>query len=512
MLDNNSSTKRIAKNSFMLYLRMLLSMVVSLYTSRVVLATLGIEDYGIYNVVGGVVGMFSFLNATMSGATSRFLTFEMGKGDSKKLMETFSSALIIHFSIAIVIFILAETVGIWFLMNKLVIPESRMFAAQCVFQLSIISMAVGVTQVPYNASIIAHEKMDVYAYVEILNVILKLLIVYLLVVGNTDKLILYGILTLVVTIIIAFIYRIYCVKHFAECHFFWVWNKSILKGLLSFSTYNFYGNMGSVVNAQSTNFVLNHFFGVILNSAASIATTVSGVVNSFASNIMVVFRPQITKNYAKGDLVGFQNLLDWAIKIILLVYVMVAIPVFVEIDILLTVWLENVPPYTTTFCRCILVSIFFETLRYVITIGIHAVGKVKMISLFTGSLFLINPFVIYFVLLVKAMPDYVFYSVIVCNLSLCVIDLFLLKKYIPEIKVSKFFGSVFNITLVSALSLTLIYMFSAFYGPSLLKVIYTTCISVIVVAFLFCYCCMDTLQRKQIFSYVKSKINRKKHG
>ena len=270
--------------------------------------------------------------------------------------------------------------------------------------------------------------------------------------------------------------------------------------------------MGSVVNAQSTNFVLNHFFGVVLNSAASIATTVSGVVNSFASNIMVAFRPQITKNYAKGDWISFQNLLDWAIKIILLVYVMVAIPVFVEIDTLLTVWLGNIPPYTTTFCRCILVSIFFETLRYVITMGIHAVGKVKIISLFTGSLFLINPFVIYFVLLAKSMPDYVFYSVIVCNLSLCVIDLFLLKKYIPAIQVSKFFLSISNIILVSAFSLTLINMFSAFYRPSLLRIVCITCISVIVVALLFCYCCMDILQRKQIFSYVKSKINRKKHG
>ena len=309
MAENKlSNNKRIAKNTIMLYIRMLLSMVVSLYTSRVVLNTLGVEDYGIYGVVGGVVAMFSFLNNTMSGATSRFLTFEMGRGDFKRLKNTFSSALIIHLLIVCAILLLAETIGLWFLANKLVIPVERMGAAHWVYQLSILSMAINVTQVPYNASIIAHEKMDVYAYVEILNVTLKLLIVYLLVIGDFDKLILYAVLTLVVSMTIAFIYRIYCIRNFEECRFEWNWNKNILKGLLSFSTYNLYGNFGSVMNMQGTNFALNHFWGVILNSASGIATTVANVVNSFTSNILVAFRPQITKSYAQGDITTFQNL------------------------------------------------------------------------------------------------------------------------------------------------------------------------------------------------------------
>ena len=226
MQDTTSNNKRIAKNTIMLYIRMFISMLVGLYTSRVVLATLGVEDYGIYGVVGGVVGMMGFLNASMSGATSRFLTFELGRGDKERLAKTFSSALIVHIAIAIIVFILAETVGLWFLCNKLNIPEGRMEAAHWVYQFSILATMLSITQVPYNATIIAHEKMDVYAYMEILNVTLKLLIVYLLTIGDFDKLKLYAVLTFAVSLIIMMIYRIYCLRHFKESRFHWVWDKT----------------------------------------------------------------------------------------------------------------------------------------------------------------------------------------------------------------------------------------------------------------------------------------------
>ena len=216
----------------MLYFRMLLNMVVSLYTSRVVLQTLGVEDYGVYGVVGGIVSMFSFLNSTMAGATSRFLTFEMGKGDKERLKATFSSALIIHIGMALLVLILAETIGVWFLNNKLVIPEGRMEAAHWVLQFSVLGMIVGFTQVPYNAAIIAHEKMDVYAYVELIHVFLKLGIVYLLWIGNFDKLILYAFLTLMVNVIVAMIYRIYCIRHYEESKFNAHLDKDISKNIL----------------------------------------------------------------------------------------------------------------------------------------------------------------------------------------------------------------------------------------------------------------------------------------
>ena len=283
-----SSNKRIAKNTVMLYIRMLLSVVVSLYTSRVVLEVLGVEDYGLYGLVGGVVSMFSFLNSTMAGATSRFLTFEMGKGDESRLKATFSSALIIHIGIALLVLLLSDTVGLWFLNNKLVIPEGRMHAAHWVLQFSVLGMMVSFTQVPYNAAIIAHEKMDVYAYVELLHVFLKLGIVYLLSIGNFDKLILYSFLVMAVNVLIAFVYRIYCIKHYEETKFSPHFDKKISKEIISFSLYNLLGNMGTVVNTQGTSFVINKFFGLIYNAAATVGTTVSSVVTGFSSNIMSI--------------------------------------------------------------------------------------------------------------------------------------------------------------------------------------------------------------------------------
>ena len=284
MEREQSSNRRIAKNTLALYVRMFLTMVVGLYTSRVVLATLGVEDYGVYGVVGGITSMLGFLNASMSGATSRFLTFELGRGDKKRLENTFSSAMIVHMGIAAVVLVLAETVGLWFLCHKLVIPPERMTAAHWVYQLSILSSMLAITQVPYNATIIAHENMNVYAYVEILNSVLKLLIVYLLTIGDFDKLILYAVLMLAVSVTVMMTYRIYCVRHYSESHFHWVWDKTHLKPLLSFFGWNIYGNFGSIASSQGINFVINAFLGVAVNAAVSIATTVSGIVNMFASN------------------------------------------------------------------------------------------------------------------------------------------------------------------------------------------------------------------------------------
>lgn len=485
---------------------MLISMIVSLYTSRVVLNTLGAEDYGIYSVVGGVVAMFGFLNGAMSGATSRFLTYEMGRGDEQKLHETFSSALMVHFCIAIAILILAETIGLWFLDRKLVIPEERMHAAHIVYQLSILSSMIGITQVPYNASIIAHEKMNIYAYVEIINVSLKLLIVYLLVIGNFDKLILYAILTLFVSIVIACIYRLYCVKKFNECHFRLVWNKGIIKNLLSFSSYNLYGNFGSIVNLQGTNFVLNNLFGVILNSASSIATTVSNVANSFSSNMMVAFRPRITKCYAQGDIKTFQDLLIWSEKLILLVYAFISIPIFIEIDTILTIWLKNVPPFTNVFCRCILVNIYFETIRYIITMGIHAVGRVKIISVFTGTTLLLNPIIIYALLSYTTTPLYTYYSTILCNIILCIIDAILIKKYIPSLDLKKICFPLIKSVFITIFILIICLYINNFLKPGFVRLIFTTGFSITGLIMLFYFILLNKEQKNTVNKFIMSKL------
>ena len=349
-----SSNRRIARNTLMLYIRMLLTVAVGIYTSRVVLNTLGVEDYGICNVVGGVVSMLGFLNASLAGATSRFITFELGRGDRQRLADTFSSALIAHMGIALVVVLVAETAGLWFVTHKLVIPAERMTAALWVYHLSIAAAAISITQVPYTACVIAHERMGVYAYMEILNSVLKLLIVYVLLVGNFDKLKLYAVLTFLISATIAIIYRIYCIRMFDEAHFHWTINKAILRPMVSFSAWDVYGNLSVSANSQGTNMMLNMFFGPIVNAAAGVANTITGIISGFANNVTTAFRPQIVKQYAQGNISEMQQLLTNAAKFHLLLFMTLMIPLFIEIENVLRLWLGQVPPHAVQFCRATL--------------------------------------------------------------------------------------------------------------------------------------------------------------
>ena len=503
MPANIGNKKRIAKNTVALYVRMLLGMVVSLYTSRVVLATLGIEDFGVYGVVGGVVGMFSFLNAAQSGATSRFITFELGRGEKGCLNETFVSARIVHIGIALLVLLLVETVGVWFLNNKLVIPDGRMYAAHWVLQLSVLSTFLGIVQSPYGALIIAHEKMGIYAYVELLHVFLKLGIVYLLVIGHFDKLILYAVLYTIVSVIILLIYRIYCLLHFPETHTRFVWRKDIIKSLLSFSGYNLFGNMGGIVNLQGTNFAVNIYFGVVYNAAVGIASTVSGAVEGFASNVMTAFRPQITKDYAREDYGSFGSYLELAIKAILAIYCVVAIPAFIEIDKVLAIWLKEVPTCSAIFCRFMLVNIFFATLRHIITIGIHATAQVKVISLFTGLFQMLNPFVIWWLFSKGMGVEYAYLTIIFVNIILCGIDFNLLHRYVPQLKTNRLVWSAILILFACTLSLVVSSYLIHFLDQTIFRILLTVFVSTLCTLSLTWLLCLNSSQRQTIIGHVR---------
>lgn len=396
-MSTSSNNKRIAKNTLWLYLRMLVSMSVSLYTSRVILRTLGVEDYGINNVVGGVVGMFSFINATMSGATSRFLTFEIGKGNQERLNSTFSASFWIHVIIGLVVVLLAETIGLWFLCNKMVIPESRMMAAHFVFQMAVLSTLVSITQVPYNASLIAHEKMDIYAYVEIVNVCLRLLILYLLVLLDYDKLILLGFLGLIVSVGIAMYYRFYSYIHFDECKIRREWKPEIVKPMLSFSAWDFYGNMSVTARTQGVSMLLNVFFGPIMNAAAGIASSVQNAVVAFATNITTAVRPQIIKLYAQGEYDAMSSLINNACRCTFLVMVILVMPLCAEIEYVLTLWLGEFPDFTPIFCILTLWFSVFANMSYIVVTGIHAYGNIIRPSLINGTLYILVVPISYFI-------------------------------------------------------------------------------------------------------------------
>lgn len=455
IFENN---KRIAKNTMFLYFRMLLAMGVNLYTSRVVLNTLGVEDFGIYGVVGGVVTMFSFINSSLSNATARFLTFSLSKDNIDDLKKTFSSSLTIHIIIAFVILILAETVGLWFLENKLVIPEHRMFAARWVYQFAVFSSLITITQVPYNATIISHERMDIYAYVEILNVSLKLGIVYLLVIGNFDKLILYGALILCVSVFIAMIYRIYCLKKFPECRYKFEWNKKYIYPMLTFSGWDLYGNLSVVARTQGVNILLNIFFGAVLNAANSVAVQVQGAVMSFANNLLTAVRPQIVKSYAVKDYQYTIKLVLNTTKYAYLLLLILSLPLILEMNFVLNIWLKNIPAYAVSFCRLTLLFNLFSTMSAVIVSAIHATGNIKRPSLINGSLYLSIIPVSYIVFKLNGTPEFPY----ACNVLFVFIGMLLnaytLKLYLPRFPIKDFILKTLSICLfISLVSFTISY-------------------------------------------------------
>lgn len=384
----SQNNKRIAKNTLILYVRMLFAMILGFYTLRVVLQTLGIVDFGLYGVIGGFVSLFSFLNASMSGCTSRFLSFELGNGNKRTLSDTFCTALYVHIFIAIIVFLLSEPLGLWFIENKMQIPQDRIFAVKMVFQFSVLAMMANILQVPYNASIIAHEKMDVYAYIEIANVSLKLLIVFLLNIGSYDRLILYSILTFCVSIFIAYMYRFYCIRTYEECHFKRVWRADIFKQMLSYSSCDLYGNLSVAMRTNGVNMLLNIFFGPIMNAAASIASQVQSATLSLAQNVTMAARPQIIKRYAAGEYESMVSLIRNSVKLNSLIIMLVSIPLISELHFVLSIWLGTVPEHAVTLCSYTILFSFFGNLSYILVTGVHATGKIFRPSFINGSLYL----------------------------------------------------------------------------------------------------------------------------
>ncbi len=385
---SSESNKRIAKNTGMLYIRMMLTMAVSLYTSRIVLNTLGVEDFGIYNVVGGFVTIFGFLNSAMASATQRFLSFEIGKKDFLQLARVFRMSVNIHFIIALVILFLAETVGLWFVNTHLTIPGDRMVAANWVYQFSILAFMVSVVSVPYNAAIIAHERMKVFAWVSIIEVSLKLLIVFMLKWFGFDKLKLYAILIFVVSLIIRIIYGVYCSRNFKESKFRWFWDKSLFKILLSYAGWNLWGNAAGVVMAQGVNILLNIFFGPAINAARGIAYQVRSAVNSFVQNFQMAMNPQIIKSFASNDVKYMHQLIYQGAKYSFFLLFALSMPILLETQILLKIWLKIVPEYTVIFTQLVIINILIDSISGPLMTAAQASGKIKLYQGVVGGLLL----------------------------------------------------------------------------------------------------------------------------
>ena len=378
-MDHSENTKRIAKNTLMLYVRMLFSMLVSLYTSRVVLNTLGVEDYGIYNVVGGFVAMFSLISSSLSASVSRFLTFELGRGDMERLKETFSTSLMIHLVLAGIVFILAESVGVWFLNTQMTIPSERLYAANWVFQASILSFMFALFSVPYNASITSHERMSAFAYIGILSVLLHLLIVLFIayVPFQFDRLIVYSLLLVCVGMSLQCIYLWYCRKNFEECRFRLHFNKAYWKKMGTFAGWNFLGNGAYLLNTQGVNILMNLFFGVGANAARGIAAQVDAAVQAFVGNFTTALNPQITKSYAAKDLDYMHMLICRGAKYSYFLMLFFALPLILETPQVLSIWLDVVPPHAILFVRLTLLSSLTVVIANSLVAAQSATGKIR---------------------------------------------------------------------------------------------------------------------------------------
>lgn len=377
MTSYQSNNRRIAKNTLLLYLRMIIVMLVGLYTSRVILQVLGVTDYGVYSAVGGVVTMFSVLSSSLSSAISRYLTFELGRGDKVRLQKVFSTSLNVQGAISVVILLLGIFAGGWFLNTKMNIPPERMDAANWVLYCVLISFAVGLISVPYSASIVSHERMSVFAYMSILEITLKLLIVYALYISPYDKLKSYAILVLAVAILIRFIYARYCKKHFEECTYHRVFDKDLLKDMTKFASWNFLGNSAWIFNNQGVNILINIYFGVVLNAARGIASQVEGLAMHFVSNFMTALNPQITKSYASGNLSDMHQLICRGARFSFYLVMFFAIPICLETDRVLYLWLGKLPDYSVVFIRMTFMSTMCSVLGYTLVTAQLATGRIK---------------------------------------------------------------------------------------------------------------------------------------
>lgn len=435
-----TNNKRIAKNTLMLYIRMFFIMAISIYTSRVVLQILGVEDFGIYNVVGGVVAMMGILNSAMAVATQRYLTFELGRNDFTRLKTVFNVSLSIYLLLASIIVLLGETVGLWFLNTQLVILPDRMVAANWVYQFSIFSCVISLLYSPYNASILAHEEMSIYAYVSIIESILKLLIVYLLILSPIDKLISYGALLLVVSCCTTFFYYSYCKRKYSECHYSFIHDNKLFREILSYSGWNIFGSAAGLAKNQGTNVLLNMFFTTAVNAACGIAMQVNSVVTQFFTNFFAAVRPQITKYYAQGDMDDMLLLVFRSTKMACYLILLVSLPVIIETPYIIRLWLGFIPEHVVSFVRIIILITMTDSISNPLMTTVHATGRIAFYQFTVGTLNILILPIAYIYMKLGYGPNSVFFVSLVMSVVCFLMRIFIVR-WLIHFPVKRYIGA-----------------------------------------------------------------------
>ncbi|MDO5655735.1 MAG: lipopolysaccharide biosynthesis protein [Flavobacteriaceae bacterium] len=452
---NEKNNKRILKNTIVLYFRMILIMVVTLFTARIVLNALGVQDFGIYSVVGGVVLFISFLNSAMAISTQRFLNFEMGRENLVQLKRVFSMSVNIHLIIGIIILLSLETFGIWFVENQLTIPENRLQAAITVYHFSAFSLFISIITVPYYADIIANEKMNIFAYIGIGEVLLKLGVAYLLIILDYDKLKLYGILLFIVTCLVQFSYYIYSRIKFPESKYSFFWDKQLFLKIISFASWTLIGSFATVMKNQGSNILLNIFFGPVVNAAKSVSAQAEGALSSFVSNFQLAMKPQIVKSYASKDISYLLNLIFSGAKYSYFLLLLISLPILLETPQILKIWLKLVPEYAVIFVRLAICGILIDTLSVTLMHSIQATGKIRLYQIVISSLFLSIIPISYLLFHMGYSPESLFVTTIAILVLILFFRVIIVKRQIPFSIHDYFRNVVLKAILVTILSLIL---------------------------------------------------------
>lgn len=501
--------QRIAKNTLMLYVRMLFLMLVGFYTSRVVLNALGESDFGIYGVVGGVVAMFTIISGSLSAAITRFITFEMGKSEEGRLPAVFSSAVTIQIILALIVVVIAEPAGIWFIENHLNIPSDRLSAAHWVFQFSLLTFVINIISIPYNASIVAHEKMSAFSVIGIMEGIAKLGVAFLILRSPIDRLVYYSALMCVVAVGVRMAYTAYCRRHFEECRFKFIWDRNLLRQMFSFAGWNFIGVASGALRDHGGNILINIFSGPAANAARTVSIQLGGAVQSFVTNFMTAVNPQITKSYASGETDYTMKLVFRSSKYSYFLLLVLALPIFMNTGPILGFWLGEVPERSAAFVRLALVFSLSECISAPLVTLMLATGRIRNYQIIVGGLQLLNLPVSYLVLKAGAAPESILVVAIVIS-QLCMVARLIMLKGMTSLPLGRFLGQVY----LRQLAVTAIAFIPSFWLSSLLdngsfvSVLASCCMSVVITAVVILYAGLEGGERRTLVSKLKRRGER----
>lgn len=508
-MPDNTSNNRIARNSVFMTIRMVIVLAISLYTTRAILQVLGVEDYGVYNVVCGFVSMFAFLNTSMSNGIQRFFNFELGKNGVDGANKVYCMALHIQAILAVVIIILTESLGLWYLHNKMVIPEGRMIAAEWIFQFSILSFLFVIMQAPFSAAVMAHEKMDFYAVISVLDVFLKLGIVLILPFFSYDKLILYGVLFSLISVVNFCIYYFYCKKHFQEIKYKRISEKKLFKSMLGFSGWNLFGSFSGVMKEQGINLVINYFFGPVVNAARGVAAQVNGGLQSFVTNITIPVRPQVVQSYAQGNLSRTMHLTYSISKLSCCFLLMMAIPISYEIDYVLRLWLgANVPDHAALFTIIVFFTSIVNNLNSATSGVVHATGIMKDYQLWGSLIGISSVPIAYLLLKIYPIPELALIAVMVCTALGHFVCLFVVKKLVGMSVTEYFKEVVWPIVIVLIISVVITYPVHHFMNSGFLRLCVVILVSVITVGLALYYLALNTNERALFSQMIMSLVGK----